>query len=145
LLCLTPIAASIPVVCFNPSLTSEPFAESLLTAACSVSCCSLFALISTLPASIPVVGFNAVLMSEHFGSFLVAAIMHAALAVRWVKSLLPPRQFEYATRLVLLGGACGLAGMVLMVLGYVVRSPTFGWTGGACCVTAGIVGPVDCA
>jgi dolichyl-diphosphooligosaccharide--protein glycosyltransferase len=76
-----------------------------------------------------VVGFNAVLMSEHFGSFLVAAIMHGALAVRWVKSLLPPRQFEYATRLVLLGGACGLAGMVLLVLGYVLQSPTFGWTG----------------
>jgi hypothetical protein len=31
--------------------------------------------------------------------------------------------------LVLLGGACGLAGMVLMVLGYVLRSATFGWTG----------------
>lgn len=80
-------------------------------------------------ASIPVVGFNAVMMSEHFASFLVAAVMHAALAVRWVKALLPPRQFEYATRLVLLGGACGLAGLVLMMLGYVLRSPTFGWTG----------------
>ncbi|WIA39883.1 hypothetical protein OEZ86_013325 [Tetradesmus obliquus] len=82
-----------------------------------------------LAASIPVVGFNAVMMSEHFASFLVAAVMHAALAVRWVKALLPPRQFEYATRLVLLGGACGLAGLVLMMLGYVLRSPTFGWTG----------------
>jgi uncharacterized membrane-anchored protein len=31
------------------------------------------------------------------------------------------------------------AGMVLMVLGYVLRSPTFGWTGAAGCVVDGSV------
>jgi hypothetical protein len=32
-----------------------------------------------------------------------------------------------------------LVGMVLKVLDHVLRSPTFGWTGAACCVAAGRV------
>jgi hypothetical protein len=41
------------------------------------SCCA---------ASIPVVGFNAVLTSEHFGAFLTFAVLHAALAIRYIKA-----------------------------------------------------------
>ncbi len=37
-------------------------------------------------ASIPVVGFNAVLTSEHFASFLVFGILHAALAIAYIKA-----------------------------------------------------------
>lgn len=36
-------------------------------------------------ASIPVVGFNAILMSEHFGAFFAFAVLHAALAIRYIK------------------------------------------------------------
>ena len=36
-------------------------------------------------ASIPVIGFNAVLMSEHFGSFFALAVLHAALAIQYIK------------------------------------------------------------
>jgi hypothetical protein len=36
-------------------------------------------------ASIPVVGFNAILMSEHFGAFFAFGILHAALAIRYIK------------------------------------------------------------
>ena len=39
-------------------------------------------------ASIPVVGFNAVLTSEHFASFLVFGILHAALAISYIKARL---------------------------------------------------------
>ncbi|KAF6258860.1 Oligosaccharyl transferase STT3 subunit-domain-containing protein [Scenedesmus sp. NREL 46B-D3] len=113
----------IPIYCLACVVTGRMTARHYLAFAPLVFVGTLLA------ASIPVVGFNAVMMSEHFASFLVAAVMHAALGVRWVRSLLLPRQFEYATRLVLLGGACALAGVVLMVLGYVLRSPTFGWTG----------------
>jgi dolichyl-diphosphooligosaccharide--protein glycosyltransferase len=31
------------------------------------------------------VGFNAVLMSEHFGAFFAFGILHAALAIRYIK------------------------------------------------------------
>lgn len=82
-----------------------------------------------LAASTPVVGFNAVLMSEHFGAFFACIVMHVILLVGWIKALLPPRQFEYATRLLLLTGAGVVSGLVLLVLGYVLRSATFGWTG----------------
>jgi hypothetical protein len=51
------------------------------------------------------------------------------LQARWITSVLPPKQLEYAIKLVLVGGAVGLSAAVLMVLGYVLRSPTFGWTG----------------
>ena len=37
-------------------------------------------------ASIPVIGFNAVLMSEHFGSFFALAVLHAALAIQYIKA-----------------------------------------------------------
>ncbi len=40
-------------------------------------------------ASIPVVGFNAVLMSEHFGAFFAFGILHAALAIRYIKVICP--------------------------------------------------------
>jgi len=80
-------------------------------------------------ASIPVVGFNAVLMSEHFGSFLAFAALHAALAGRAAKYLLPPRVFDAALRLGVAAGACCGAAAVAAVVGYVAASPTFGWTG----------------
>ena len=80
-------------------------------------------------ASIPVVGFNAVLMSEHFGSFLAFAVLHAALAGRAAKYLLPPRVFDAALRLGVAAGACCGAAAVAAVVGYVAASPTFGWTG----------------
>ncbi len=83
-----------------------------------------------LSASVPVVGFNAVLMSEHFGAFFATAVLHAALLVQWIRGLLPPKQFERATQLVLALGA-GLFALVLsVVLGSVIKSPTLGWTGG---------------
>ena len=31
------------------------------------------------------VGFNAILMSEHFGAFFAFAVLHAALAIRYIK------------------------------------------------------------
>lgn len=31
------------------------------------------------------VGFNAVLTSEHFGAFFTFAVLHAALAIRYIK------------------------------------------------------------
>jgi len=49
---------------------------------------------------------------------------------RWIKSVLPPKQLAYAIRLVLVSGAVAVSAVVLLVLGYVLRSPTFGWTGG---------------
>ena len=36
-------------------------------------------------ASIPVVGFNAVLMSEHFGAFFAFLVLHAAMAIKYIK------------------------------------------------------------
>jgi hypothetical protein len=78
-----------------------------------------------------VVGFNAVFMSEHFGAFLTCIVLHAALAIRYVRSMLPPRQFQAAVRLVLTAGLCVGALLMTLVLGYVARSPTFGWTGEA--------------
>lgn len=84
---------------------------------------------TTLAASIPVVGFNAVLMSEHFGAFFTCAVLHGVFFARWIKSVLPPKQLAYAIRLVLVSGAVAVSAVVLLVLGYVLRSPTFGWTG----------------
>jgi hypothetical protein len=68
-------------------------------------------------------------MSEHFGAFFTCIVLHAALLIRYVRSMLPPKQFEAAVRLVVTGGLCVGALLVTLVLGYVVRSPTFGWTG----------------
>jgi dolichyl-diphosphooligosaccharide--protein glycosyltransferase len=80
-------------------------------------------------ASVPVVGFNAILMSEHFGAFFTSIVMHAALLLRFVRGHLPPKQFEAAVKLALTGAAAAAAVLVTMVVGYVVQSPTFGWTG----------------
>ncbi|GBF90577.1 hypothetical protein Rsub_03149 [Raphidocelis subcapitata] len=82
-----------------------------------------------LAASVPVVGFNSVLMSEHFGAFFTCIVLHAALALRFVRGLLPQRQFEAAVRLAVTAAAAVGAVVVTLVVGYVVRSPTFGWTG----------------
>ena len=83
-------------------------------------------------ASIPVVGFNAVLMSEHFGAFFAVIVLHAALRVRWIRALLPPKQFEAATKLVLSAGLAAFGVLFTLMLGYVLQSPTFGWTGMLC-------------
>jgi dolichyl-diphosphooligosaccharide--protein glycosyltransferase len=80
-------------------------------------------------ANIPVIGFNAVLMSEHFAGFGVFGVLHAALAIQWVRAALPPRQYEAARRAVLLGGGAAFAALFLLVASYVAASPTFGWTG----------------
>lgn len=80
-------------------------------------------------ASIPVVGFNAVLMSEHFGAFFTCVVLHAVFFASWIKALLPRRHLEYAVRLLLVGGSVTVCALVLLVLGYVLRSPTLGWTG----------------
>lgn len=80
-------------------------------------------------ASVPVVGFNAVLMSEHFGAFLAFAILHVAILVRYVHSMLSPKHFRVvvATTLSLAVVALGLA--VAGIITYVLKSPTLGWTG----------------
>ena len=44
-------------------------------------------------ANIPVIGFNAVLMSEHMASFFVFGLLHAALALEYVREMLPPRAY----------------------------------------------------
>jgi dolichyl-diphosphooligosaccharide---protein glycosyltransferase len=82
-----------------------------------------------IAASVPVVGFNAVTTSEHFGSFLAFGVLHVALMVRYIKRVLPPRDFRVAQAAVLAaGGAVGAAVGVAVVL-KVLTSPTFGWTG----------------
>lgn len=48
---------------------------------------------------------------------------------RWIKPVLPPKQLEYAIWLVLATGSVALSGLILLVLAYVLRSPTLGWTG----------------
>ena len=79
--------------------------------------------------NIPVIGFNAVLMSEHFASFFVFGILHAALAIQYIKKSLPPRAYEAAKKAVLGAGATVAAVLVILVVTYVTASPTFGWTG----------------
>jgi hypothetical protein len=68
-------------------------------------------------------------MSEHFGAFLTCIVLHAALLLRYVRGLLPPKQFEAAVKLAVTAAAAAAAVLVTMVVGYVVQSPTFGWTG----------------
>jgi dolichyl-diphosphooligosaccharide--protein glycosyltransferase len=82
-----------------------------------------------LACSIPVVGFNAVFMSEHFGAFLAFGAIHVALAVQWIRRLLPTREFDRAARLVGLGALAALAIGGAGVAAFVARSPTLGWTG----------------
>jgi len=80
-------------------------------------------------AAFPVVGFNAILMSEHFGAFLAFAVLHAALAAKALKALLPPRAFASAIRLLLTAGSVGAVAVIASLAAYVAASPTFGWTG----------------
>jgi hypothetical protein len=68
-------------------------------------------------------------MSEHFGAFLTSIVLHGALALRFVQGVLPERHFRAAVRLALTGAACAGALLVTLVVGYVARSPTLGWTG----------------
>ena len=80
-------------------------------------------------ASIPVVGFNAVLMSEHFGAFFAFVVLHLAMLVRFVHTLLPPKAFKAAVALVASVGASALAAVAAWVVRYVMAHPTYGWTG----------------
>ncbi|KAK9810592.1 hypothetical protein WJX73_002972 [Symbiochloris irregularis] len=87
-------------------------------------------LIGTLEAaSIPVIGFNAVLTSEHFGSFLALGVLHGALGIQYIKGLLPHKTYQKAKTLVLTAGVVLLGILMTIVVGYVMASPTFGWTG----------------
>eukprot|EP00983_Pelagomonas_calceolata_P042799 1138657-Pelagomonas_calceolata.AAC.1 len=89
------------------------------------ACCSF----AFSAASIPVIGFNAVLMSEHFGAFLAFVVLHAAMLVRYVRAMLPPRALRVVlASLLTLTGAVLAAGLAA-VAGYVLNSPTYGWTG----------------
>jgi hypothetical protein len=47
------------------------------------------------------------------------------------QSILPPRVFRAALALLLTTSIAVLAAVVLIVTGYVMASPTFGWTGTA--------------
>nr|ADB65765.1 oligosaccharyl transferase [Dunaliella salina] len=80
-------------------------------------------------ASIPVIGFNAVLMSEHFGAFLAFVVLHAAMLVRYVHSMLPPRALRVVLASLLTLTSAVLAAGLAAVAGYVLNSPTYGWTG----------------
>lgn len=80
-------------------------------------------------ANIPVIGFNAVLMSEHMASFFVFGLLHAALAIEYIRDMLPPRAYSAAKKLVLTFGTTALAVVMALVVSYVAASPTFGWTG----------------
>jgi len=69
-------------------------------------------------------------MSEHFGAFLAFLVLHAAMLVRFTRAMLPPKALRLVLAAVLTAmGAVFVAG-VAVVAGYVLRSPTFGWTGG---------------
>ncbi|KAF5838753.1 Oligosaccharyl transferase STT3 subunit-domain-containing protein [Dunaliella salina] len=98
-------AASIPVISFNAVLMSKHF------------------------ASIPVIGFNAVLMSEHFGAFLAFVVLHAAMLVRYVHAMLPPHALRVVLASLLTVTGAVLAAGLAAVAGYVLNSPTYGWTG----------------
>jgi dolichyl-diphosphooligosaccharide--protein glycosyltransferase len=78
---------------------------------------------------VPVVGFNAVLMSEHFGAFFAFVVLHIALAVRYVRGVLSPAHFWRVAVAVLGAGAAVLGLGLAVVIAYVLKSPTLGWTG----------------
>eukprot|EP01023_Acetabularia_acetabulum_P012877 TRINITY_DN16075_c0_g1_i4.p1 TRINITY_DN16075_c0_g1~~TRINITY_DN16075_c0_g1_i4.p1 ORF type:complete len:499 (+),score=99.11 TRINITY_DN16075_c0_g1_i4:346-1842(+) len=80
-------------------------------------------------ASIPVIGFNAVLMSEHFGSFFALIVLHVALFIQFIQYVLPRKTFIAAAMLLFGVGAAVLGVVLVTVIGYVLTSPTFGWTG----------------
>ncbi|MEW5300470.1 MAG: hypothetical protein WDW36_003400 [Sanguina aurantia] len=89
----------------------------------------LVAVGTLMSASVPVVGFNAILMSEHFGAFLAFAVLHVALLVSWVRSKLSRKHFTIVcvSSLAVAGTAGAVA--IAAVAGYVLQSPTLGWTG----------------
>jgi dolichyl-diphosphooligosaccharide---protein glycosyltransferase len=82
-----------------------------------------------LAASVPVIGFNAVFTSEHFGSFLAFGVLHVALAVQYIKRILPARDFATAKTWVILASTCLGAAVGIAVVLKALASPTFGWTG----------------
>lgn len=89
-----------------------------------------FIILGTIEAaSIPVVGFNAVLMSEHFGSFLAFGVLHAAMGMQYIKHILPAKTYNAAKALALSAGVAFMAVVAVLMVGYVMASPTFGWTG----------------
>jgi hypothetical protein len=46
-----------------------------------------------------------------------------------LQDILPPKAYNAAKTLVLTAGVAGMSGILLLVLFYVMSSPTFGWTG----------------
>lgn len=89
-----------------------------------------FIIMGTLEAAtIPVVGFNAVLTSEHFGAFLTFFVMHAALLINYIKGMLSPKMYARAKATLLASALIAASAGVVVVVGYVMASPTFGWTG----------------
>ncbi|EIE25593.1 STT3 subunit of Oligosaccharyl transferase [Coccomyxa subellipsoidea C-169] len=113
----------LPIHCLASIFTGR------LTAKLYIAYAPLIVLGTLEAASIPVVGFNAVLMSEHFGAFFAFGILHAALAIRYIKDILPVKAYNAAKTLVLTCGVLLMSGILLLVLFYVMSSPTFGWTG----------------
>jgi len=113
----------IPIYCLTCVLTGR------LTGRHYLAFAPLIMTGTLLAASIPVVGFNAVLMTEHFGAFLTFVVVHVVLAVQFVREILPERQFQVATRMVLTGGIIGIVVVLTAMVAYVASSPTLGWTG----------------
>ncbi|EFJ43283.1 hypothetical protein VOLCADRAFT_66117 [Volvox carteri f. nagariensis] len=89
----------------------------------------LVALGTAISCSIPVVGFNAVLMSEHFGAFFAFVVLHLALLVSYVRRMLSTKHFLILTSMVLTAALAVGAVVASMVVAYVAKSPTLGWTG----------------
>eukprot|EP01025_Chloroclados_australasicus_P036448 TRINITY_DN3714_c0_g3_i2.p1 TRINITY_DN3714_c0_g3~~TRINITY_DN3714_c0_g3_i2.p1 ORF type:complete len:747 (-),score=99.69 TRINITY_DN3714_c0_g3_i2:376-2616(-) len=100
-----------------------------LTARLYIAYAPLIVIGTMMAASIPVIGFNAVLMSEHFGSFLALAVLHVALFIQFIQDVLPRKTFVAAAMLLLAAGVVVLGLVLITVIGYVLTSPTFGWTG----------------
>ena len=48
-----------------------------------------------------------------------------------LQDVLPPRAYNAAKTLVLTVGVAVMSGILLLVIFYVISSPTFGWTGDA--------------
>ncbi|CAK0743080.1 hypothetical protein CVIRNUC_001442 [Coccomyxa viridis] len=113
----------LPIHCLASIFTGR------LTAKLYIAYAPLIVLGTLEAASIPVVGFNAILMSEHFGAFFAFAVLHAALAIRYIKDVLPAKAYNAAKTLLLTVGVAIMSGTLLLVIFYVISSPTFGWTG----------------
>eukprot|EP00197_Chlamydomonas_leiostraca_P007871 CAMPEP_0202860940 /NCGR_PEP_ID=MMETSP1391-20130828/2496_1 /ASSEMBLY_ACC=CAM_ASM_000867 /TAXON_ID=1034604 /ORGANISM="Chlamydomonas leiostraca, Strain SAG 11-49" /LENGTH=750 /DNA_ID=CAMNT_0049540229 /DNA_START=40 /DNA_END=2292 /DNA_ORIENTATION=+ len=113
----------LPIYCLVAIVTGR------LTSRLYVAFAPLIVIGTLLAASIPVIGFNAVLMSEHFGAFLAWAVLHVAMAVRYLHGSLSPRHFRLLVTAVLAGAAAAVAAGLVAVVGFVMRSPTYGWTG----------------